>query len=145
MEAIPIEDFPGNMLQNFFIDREWWSICSTAFGPLPILPYGIFMNPNNGAFFGVPLEEWEPTTYAVAATNHLGVSVLNGFITLQVVSCPSIVDTVAINKTISPKELPFTWNGKTFTDAGQAYFNLTNSIGCDSVVVLNLKLQPEFN
>ncbi len=114
-------------------------------GPLAILPYGIAMNPNNGAFFGVPLVEWAPTTYAVAATNHLGISVLNGFITFQVVGCPSVPDSVAENKTISLSQLPFTWNGQVLNSAGTASVTLKNMYGCDSVVVLNLKVKPEFN
>ncbi len=114
-------------------------------GPLPILPYGIFMNPNNGAFFGVPLAEWEPTTYAVSVTNHLGISILNGFITFEVVACPAAPDSTAENKTISVSQLPFTWNGKVLNAGGTASVTLKNKYGCDSVVVLNLQVKPEFN
>src|SRR5690606_35308374 len=79
---------------------------------LPILPPGIIMNPNNGSFFGVPLLPWKPTIYSVSVTNHVGTSLINGFIRFEVVSCPEVPDTVIDNKIISEKQLPFTWNGQ---------------------------------
>ncbi|MEO6949598.1 MAG: putative Ig domain-containing protein, partial [Ginsengibacter sp.] len=112
---------------------------------LPVLPPGIFMNPNNGAFFGVPVMEWEPTTYTISVTNHLGTSLLNGFISFEVVDCPSVPDTVISNKTISPKQLPFPWNGKLFNSGGTQNITLKSSHGCDSVVVMNLSVNGEFH
>ncbi|MES2647966.1 MAG: LamG-like jellyroll fold domain-containing protein [Bacteroidota bacterium] len=114
---------------------------------LPILPPGVFINPNNGAFFGVPLMEWEPTTYTIEGTNHLGPSTFltNGFITFEVVKCPDIVDTSVENITISMKQLPYTWQGRTFIGAAKSYLNLKNVIGCDSVAMLNLVILPEIS
>ena len=111
----------------------------------PILPPGIFMNPNNGAFFGTPGTTWEPTTYAITATNSTGTSIINGFVAFEVVDCPKIPDSVRINTTISPKQLPYIWHGQVLTGSGTAYATLESSRGCDSVVVLNLVVRPEFN
>ncbi len=112
---------------------------------VPILPPGIRMNNNNGSFYGVPLVPWEPTTYGISVTNHVGSSLISGFITFEVVACPEKPDTVIDNRTIYLKQLPFTWNGKVLNGAGTAAVTLQSSLGCDSVVVLNLSISPEFN
>ena len=112
---------------------------------LPILPPGIFMNPNNGAFFGVPLLPWAPTTYTISVLNHLGQSLLNGVIAFEVRACPEVPDTVIDNRIISFKELPFTWNGIVLSHSGTATVTLKGSHGCDSVVALTLNVKPVFN
>ena len=111
----------------------------------PILPPGIIMNPNNGAFFGASAVPWEPTTYAITATNSTGKSIINGFVAFEVVDCPEIPDSVSISTTISPKQIPYTWHGQVLSGSGTAYTTLESSGGCDSVVVLNLVVRPEFN
>ncbi|RYZ62974.1 MAG: hypothetical protein EOO14_00595, partial [Chitinophagaceae bacterium] len=113
--------------------------------PLPVLPPGIFMNASNGSFYGVPLLEWPATTYTVSVLNSKGMSLLNGAITFEVVRCPVVKDTVLEKKTIVPKQLPFTWNGRTFHGAEDAYVTLKNITGCDSVVLMQLSVGPDFN
>ena len=112
---------------------------------LPILPPGIKMNSNNGSFYGVPIVPWQPTTYGISVTNHVGISLINGFITFEVVACPEVPDTVIDNQIISLNQLPFTWNGKVLNGAGSPSVTLQSSRGCDSVVKLNLMFKPEFN
>ncbi len=47
------------------------------------------------------------------------------------------------NLTICPSDLPYSWNGLTFNDAGsQTKTGLVNSIGCDSSATLNLFVKP---
>lgn len=114
----------------------------------PVLPLGIRMNSNNGSFYGVPLLPWQPTTYTVSITNHVGTNLLvpfNGVITFEVVPCPEKTDTVIVNKTIFLKELPYTWNGKTLYSAGTAAVTNQTLTGCDSVTVLNLSISPELS
>ena len=47
-------------------------------------------------------------------------------------------DTVRVDSTICRDELPITWNGVTFTDAGVQSAHLQTSHGCDSMVVMTL-------
>ena len=46
--------------------------------------------------------------------------------------------TVDIGDTICDNELPFVWNGITYTESGDYTQTFTNSYGCDSVVTLHL-------
>ncbi|MES2776826.1 MAG: LamG-like jellyroll fold domain-containing protein [Bacteroidota bacterium] len=113
----------------------------------PVLPPGIFMNPNNGAFYGIPLAEWPATTYTIKTVNSYGASILpvNGFITFEVEKCPRIPDTTYVNLTINANQLPYTWNGLKLDSAGRATAKLKTFIGCDSMVVLTLNAKPDFN
>ena len=43
---------------------------------------------------------------------------------------------------ICPSELPYSWNGLTFTSAGTQTAHLTNSVGCDSAATLVLTVLP---
>lgn len=47
-----------------------------------------------------------------------------------------------VNQTICETQLPYSWNGFTFTQAGQQSVTLTNSYGCDSVVTYVLTVNP---
>ncbi len=42
------------------------------------------------------------------------------------------------NISVCPNQLPYTWNGITFTGAGTQTAHLTNSLGCDSAATANL-------
>ncbi|MFT3981040.1 MAG: gliding motility-associated C-terminal domain-containing protein [Ferruginibacter sp.] len=44
----------------------------------------------------------------------------------------------ATNIIICSSQLPYTWNGNTYTVAGSYTVHLTNSVGCDSAATLNL-------
>ena len=45
-------------------------------------------------------------------------------------------------ESICPSDLPYSWNGLTFTEAGTQIANLTNSVGCDSAATLILTVKP---
>lgn len=47
-----------------------------------------------------------------------------------------------VDQNICENQLPYSWNGFTFTQAGQQSVTLTNSNGCDSVVTYNLTVNP---
>ncbi len=49
--------------------------------------------------------------------------------------------TSTINISLCPKQLPYIFNGKSYSGAGIFYDTLINSIGCDSIVTLNLTLK----
>lgn len=46
------------------------------------------------------------------------------------------------NMVICNSQIPFQWNGQTYTSAGSYTVTLTSSGGCDSIVSLNLAVQP---
>ena len=48
-------------------------------------------------------------------------------------------------RTICASELPYTWNGVAFTEAGTQIATLTNVAGCDSVVTMTLVVNPTYN
>ena len=52
---------------------------------------------------------------------------------------------VTDSKTVCESELPYTWNGVTFTEAGTQNVTLQASSGCDSVVVMTLTVNPTYN
>jgi hypothetical protein len=113
--------------------------------PLPILPLGLQFDEDNGAFYGIPLMPWPPTTYTISVLNSRGESVglANGFITIEVAACPEKTDSVFLNKTISLSQLPHTWNGKRFDSAATVAVTSRTRLGCDSVTILNLSIYPE--
>lgn len=141
----------GNYIKYVNTDRAIFLVTAAIgdpranVGPIPVLPYGIAMNPNNGSFFGIATTTWQPTTYTISVKNHVGLGLVNGFITFEVVDCASVADTVTVSKTISPKQLPYTWNGKVFNNTGEAYAKLKSSGGCDSVVLMKLSVSAEFS
>ena len=49
---------------------------------------------------------------------------------------------VEVDTIICPNALPFTWNGKTFTEAGTQSAVLTAPNGVDSTVVMTVSLRP---
>ena len=77
------------------------------------------------------------------------------FATLQTVSgCDSVVtmtltvaDAFEVTETreVCVSELPYVWNGKTFTSAGTKYAELTASNGCDSIVTMVLVVNTPVN
>jgi gliding motility-associated-like protein len=60
----------------------------------------------------------------------------------QTGNCCDICTTVTstVSETICPSQLPYTWNGLTFTGPGSQTDTLTTLAGCDSLVTLNLTL-----
>ncbi|MFT7271786.1 MAG: N-acetylneuraminic acid mutarotase, partial [Spirosomataceae bacterium] len=56
----------------------------------------------------------------------------------------TIADTIRtlVDKTVCQNNLPYAWNGYTFTEAGSKTMYLQNRAGCDSSVVLRLSINP---
>ena len=135
-----VSTFPA----QFVLTSAFRELDSTQL-PLPILPLGLRFDSDNGAFYGIPLMPWPPTTYTISVINSRGGSfgLANGFITIEVADCPEKTDTVVINKTISLSQLPYTWNGKRLDSAGTVAVTRKTRLGCDSVTVLNLSIYPE--
>ena len=52
----------------------------------------------------------------------------------------SITDTNTVDLSICENELPYTWNGLTFSSFGTQSTTLTSTFGCDSIVILNLSV-----
>ena len=54
-----------------------------------------------------------------------------------------VPDVVSINETVCNDQFPYSWNGLTFNGPGTQSVTLTNALGCDSTVNLNLTInQP---
>ncbi len=90
--------------------------------------------------------EWNGVTFTEAGTQEVTLEASNG--------CDSIVTmTLNINpiynvtdaQTICASELPYTWNGVEFTEAGTQTATLQTINGCDSVVVMTLTVNPIYN
>ncbi|MES2431899.1 MAG: gliding motility-associated C-terminal domain-containing protein [Bacteroidota bacterium] len=56
-------------------------------------------------------------------------------------SCLSLHLSSTTNTSICSSELPYTWNGKQYTDSGTYTFDTTNASGIDSVATLNLSIR----
>jgi gliding motility-associated-like protein len=63
-------------------------------------------------------------------------------ISAQTGNCCGICTTVStsVSETICQDQLPYTWNGLTFTGSGAQTATLTTVAGCDSLVTLNLSV-----
>src|SRR5262249_39358008 len=84
---------------------------------------------------------WNGTSYNVAGTYI--------FTTTNAQGCDSIATlnlsinattTSTIDVAICPSQLPYTWNGAGYAEAGTYTFTTTNASGCDSVATLNLSV-----
>jgi gliding motility-associated-like protein len=52
------------------------------------------------------------------------------------------VDTTRLSAAVCAKQLPYIWQTGPITQAGQYFIRKNNSLGCDSVVVLNFSILP---
>ncbi len=96
------------------------SICSNQ------LPYGW-----NGQYYN------SSGTYIVILSNSQG---CDSIATLILIVNPVWDGTT--NKIICPAQLPYLWNGNTYTSSGIYTVTLISSSGCDSIATLNLGIQP---
>jgi gliding motility-associated-like protein len=53
-----------------------------------------------------------------------------------------VPDAVSINQTVCNDQFPYLWNGLTFNGPGTQSVTLTNAAGCDSIVTLDLAVNP---
>ena len=82
-----------------------------------------------------------PGTYWVKVTSSTGDQLVSE--TFTVAEKPNFA--VTESRSICPDEMPYTWNGFTFTLPGSQAVTLTASNGCDSVVTMILSLNPTYN
>ena len=89
---------------------------------------------------------WNGVTFNAAGTQNVTLEAVNG--------CDSVVTmTLTVNLTynvtdatvICASELPYTWNGIEFTEAGTQIATLQTVDGCDSVVSMTLTVNPIYN
>ena len=52
----------------------------------------------------------------------------------------NVIDTNTVNLSVCENELPYTWNGITFSSSGTQSATFIGTLGCDSVVTLNLNV-----
>ena len=62
---------------------------------------------------------------------------------LDMASCPgNIINSAPINISICSNHLPFTWNGQNYNSPGTYTATFISTSGCDSIVTLNLAVNP---
>ena len=89
---------------------------------------------------------WNGVTFTQAGTQTATLSTINGCD--SVVSMTLIVNPIyseSDSRTICASELPYTWNGITFTEAGTQTATLPTVNGCDSVVTMTLIVNPIYS
>ena len=89
---------------------------------------------------------WNGVEFTEAGTQTTTLQTVNGCdsvvtMTLTVNPTFSVTDTI----TICQSQLPYTWNGVTFTTAGTRIANLSTVNDCDSVVTMTLIVNPTYN
>ena len=88
---------------------------------------------------------WNGVTFTEAGTQTVTLETMNGCdsvvtMTLTVTTAFDVTD----SKTICASELPYTWNGVQFTEAGTQTVTLETVNGCDSVVTMTLTTFPTY-
>ena len=90
--------------------------------------------------------EWNGVTFTAAGTQTATLQAVNG--------CDSVVtmtltvnypQMVSVSDTICQSELPYEWNGVTFTAAGSQLVTLPATNGCDSMITMTLMVNPTYN
>ena len=89
---------------------------------------------------------WNGVTFTEAGTQSATLQTVGGcdsvvMMTLTVITTYSVTDT----KTVCANELPYTWNGVTFTEAGTQSTTLPTVSSCDSVVTMTLIVKPLYS
>src|SRR6201999_4277636 len=82
---------------------------------------------------------WNGNTYTAAGSYNVTLTSIAGcdsIATLNLTVNPTVTSTTGIS--ICTGQLPYSWNGNTYTAAGSYNVTLTNVAGCDSVATLNL-------
>ncbi len=83
------------------------------------------------------------TKYTFTAKNETGCSSSSN-VQVRVSGTLALTPSI-INLTICQNELPYPWNGLTFTTAGSKTTTITSSLGCDSTITLNLTVRSPKN
>lgn len=78
-----------------------------------------------------------PGTYSVLLT---GQSICDSLATLQLTVLPAITSATTVE--ICASQLPYVWNGNSYSTSGIYQVTLTSSGGCDSIASLQLEVHP---
>jgi len=87
--------------------------------------------------------QWNGQSYSTAGTYTVTLTSVSGcdsLATLNLTVNPVAMSTTNVSTCSS--QLPYLWNGQSYTTAGIHAVVLTSSLGCDSVATLNLSIQP---
>ena len=88
---------------------------------------------------------WNGLTFTESGTQSITLQTVNGcdsVLTMTVTANSGY--TMTETRYVCPSELPYEWNGVTFTAAGIQNVTLTAANGCDSVVTMVLNINPTF-
>ena len=88
---------------------------------------------------------WNSITFDAAGDTTVTLQTINGcdsVVTMTLSVNPIYNDTTAV--AICASELPYTWNGVTFTEAGTQTTTLQTVNGCDSIVTMTLAVNPTY-
>jgi len=86
---------------------------------------------------------WNGNSYTSAGTYNVTLTSTSGcdsVATLNLSVSPMLASTT--NADVCSNQLPYSWNGNTYTSAGTYNVTLTSTSGCDSVATLNLSVNP---
>lgn len=89
---------------------------------------------------------WNGNNYNAAGNYQVHFTASNGcdsIATLNLIVIP--VHTSTINVIVCDNQLPFIWNGNTYTSSGSYPVTLSGSNGCDSIATLQLVVNPVTN
>ncbi|MGE5520927.1 MAG: T9SS type B sorting domain-containing protein, partial [Candidatus Dadabacteria bacterium] len=86
---------------------------------------------------------WNGNSYTVAGTYNVTLKTVAGcdsVATLKLDVVSVLTSTEKVNRCVN--QLPYTWNGQTYTAAGTYSVTLKSAAGCDSIAILQLNVQP---
>ncbi len=89
---------------------------------------------------------WNGNSYSSAGNYTVTLSTAGGcdsVVTLNLSVLPNLSATE--NVSVCPAQLPYSWNGSSYTSAGTYTLTLSTVSGCDSVVTLNLSVLPQIS
>jgi gliding motility-associated-like protein len=134
----------GTTQENIFVNVS--SPIEPIFSQLPAQCEGAAFSLNTTSANGIS-GTWSPAIDNLATTSYTFTPNIGECATIQ--NMTVVVNTTSSsisNLTICDNDLPFIWNGLTFSENGTQSTTLTsNNTGCDSTVTLNLSVNPTFS
>ena len=89
--------------------------------------------------------EWNGVTFTAAGAQIATLQSTNGCDSVVVMAL-TVNETYAVNETVAlcPSELPYVWNGLTFTESGTQTLTLQTENGCDSVLTMTVTVNSGY-